>query len=165
MKWAIRILVAAVIFGLGFWAWRVFFPSPERVIRARLQALSQVVSFPANEAPLAKLANSQKLSAYFTPEVEISVDVRGHSLQTFSGRDELLQAALGARSAVASLTVEFVDVNVVLGPDGKSAVATLTAKGNVSGEKDNLIQELKFSLQKIERSWLINRVETVKTLL
>ena len=61
------------------------------------------------------------------------------------------------------LTVEFLDINVTVGPDQKSAVANLTAKAKVPGE-DFMVQELKFTLKKIQGAWLILRVETVKTL-
>jgi hypothetical protein len=61
--------------------------------------------------------------------------------------------------------VEFVDVNIEISPDKKSATVNLTAKARVPGEKDWVPQELKFLLQKIEGDWLISRVETVRTLL
>jgi hypothetical protein len=45
-----------------------------------------------------------------------------------------------------------------------SAVANLTGRGKIPGEKDFLVQELKFTLKKVESDWLISRIETVKTL-
>jgi hypothetical protein len=53
---------------------------------------------------------------------------------------------------------------VTVAPDKQSAVANLTAKGNVPGDKDLLVQEMKFKLKKVGRSWYIQRIETVKTL-
>ena len=70
---------------------------------------------------------------------------------------------MGARTALAGLNVEFLDVSVSVGPDQESATANLTAKAKVPGE-DFMVQELKFTLKKIQGAWLILRVETVKTL-
>jgi hypothetical protein len=96
--------------------------------------------------------------------VEITVAIPGHSTQTINGRDDLLSAVAGARSAVHGFNVEFFDILVTVAPDQNSAVANLTAKGNVPAEKDFYVQELKFLLKKVEGQWLIFRVETVKTL-
>ena len=63
-----------------------------------------------------------------------------------------------------SLSVEFLDINIILGSDKSTAVANLTARAKVTGEKEYLVQELRFILKKIGRAWLINRIETVKTL-
>jgi len=52
---------------------------------------------------------------------------------------------------------------VAVAPDNQSAVATLTGKGRVAGESDFFVQELKFTLKRVEGEWLIYRVETVKT--
>ena len=69
------------------------------------------------------------------------------------------------RSNVNGFSVEFLDVNVQLDNSKTSAVVNLTAKGRVSGDRDLVVQELKFVLNKIKGDWLISKVETVKTLL
>jgi len=163
-KWSFRLLLVAGFGALAIWIWRVLFPSPEQVIRKRLGELAQAASFSSKEAPLASLANSATLASFFTDDVEFILDVPGHSQQKVSGRDQLLQAAIGARSAVGGLSVEFLDINVIVGPEKTSAVADLTAKGKVQGEPDLLVQELKLTLKKIQGHWLISRLETVKTL-
>jgi hypothetical protein len=163
--WAIRLLLVALCAALGFLVWRVISSTPEQVIRKRMIELARLASFPPNEAPMAKLANSRKLASFFTSDVEITIDLPGRSQQTVSGRDEVLQAAIGARSLPGGIQVDFPDVKVTLGADKQSATVNLTAKGNVGGDRDNLLQELKLTLKKIEGNWLINRVETIKTLL
>jgi len=57
-----------------------------------------------------------------------------------------------------------VDVTVVVGTDGQAAQAHLTAKANLPGESMPQVQELKIGFRKIEREWLIDRVQTVRTL-
>jgi len=163
-KWVIRVILVAAIVGVGVWLWGVFFPSPEHVIRKRLNELTQAVSFSSNEGSLAKAMNAERLTGFFSPDVEITVDVPGHSQQTLHGRDEVLQAGMAARALAGSLNVEFLDVNVTLAPDKMSAVVNLTAKGRAGSEKDLLVQELKLMMKKVKRDWLILQVETVKTL-
>jgi hypothetical protein len=162
-RWLSRLIVVGALVALGVWGWRVFFPSPESVIRKRLGELAKVASFSSNEGLIAKAYNASLLGEFFTPEVQITVEVPG-TQHTISGRDELLQAAAGARSAVGSLTVEFPDINVVVAPDKNSAVVNLTARGKVPGQRDSYMQELKMRMIKIKRDWLIEQVQTVKTL-
>jgi hypothetical protein len=159
-----RIVPVVVLLALGIWGWRVFFPNPEQVVRKRLTQLARAASFSSGEAPMARLWNAQALGDFFTADVEIKVDVPGTPAFNLSGRDNLVERALGARSALTSLRVEFPDISVTIGPDQVSAMAYVTAKAKASGEGDPYLQELKFTFQKVGRDWLIRKVETVKTL-
>ncbi len=162
-KWLSRFLVAAVFIALGFWGWRVCFPSPEAMIRKRLSELAKVASFSSTDGLLAKAWNASILGEFFTPDVQVTLDVPG-AQHTISGRDELLQAAVGARTAVSSLTVEFPDIKVTLASDNETAIVNLTATGKVPGQRDFYLQELRMRMVKIKRDWLIDQVQTVKTL-
>ena len=161
-QWLWRLILLAAVLVVGWFCWRWFFPSPERVIRKRLDELAKSASFTPNESPLAQAANSIKAASYFSPDVVVNVDVRGLKRQTYTGRDHLRVTMAGSRQFLGSLQVEFVDVNVVLAPDKKSAVVNLTAKGKIPG--DLQVQELKLTMEKMDGDWLISRVETVKTL-
>ena len=44
------------------------------------------------------------------------------------------------------------------------SVANLTGKATVEGEGDFQVQEFNFKLKKVDRTWLIYRIDTVKTL-
>jgi len=162
MRHVRKLVLAAILALLGFWIGYVFFPSPERVIRQHLIELSGAASIPPNEPPITRLANVVKLASLCTPDVEVSVEVPGHSFQNLQGRDRLREAALAARSTFTTLTVEFVDISVLRGSDPVSAVANLTAKASFQGEL--VPQELKIEFRKVGRDWLIERVSTVKTL-
>ena len=162
-KWLFRVIVAGVLAALGFWAWRVFFPSPEEMIRKRLGELAKAASFSAGEGLFAKALNATALGEFFTLDVQVTIDVPG-TQHTISGRDELMQAAIGARSEVRSLSIEFPDIKVVVAPDKNSAVVNLTAKGKASGQTETYLQELRVRMIRIKRDWLIDHIETVKTL-
>ena len=162
--WALRIILLAALVLIVVWVWRVWFPGPEQIIRRKLADMASLASVAPNEAPLRKLATAQQLIGYFTKDIEVSVDVPGRSTFTISGLDELRQAALGARSTGTSFNVEFVDVGVTLAPDKQSAVVHLTAKANIPGEAVPQVQELKIDFKKVDKDWLVNHVETVRTL-
>ncbi len=163
-RWWLRVLLLGAVLGLGIWAWTTFFPGPERAIRKRLAELAQTASVPANEGELARVLNANKLVSYFAPEVEITLDVPGHSVETFTSRDELMKAALSARSSFGGLKVSFVDVSVQVSADRQSAVAHLTARADLPGDNVPQVQELKVGFRRIDRQWLILRAETVKPL-
>lgn len=143
----------------------MLFPSPQEVIRSRLRKLAATASFGPKDSRLARLYKAQKITDFFTPDVVMSVDVRGYEPGTLSGRDDLQRAALAlASSQFGELKIEFLDVNVTLSPDKQTAVANLTGKATVEGQHDFSVQEFNFKLRKVDGKWLIYRVETVRTL-
>jgi hypothetical protein len=164
MKRAVQIGAVLVLLGLAFWLWTVLFPSPEKVIRARLNALAHAISFKANGGLLSKAYNAQKAADFFTPDVQVEVNVTGYDPIVLHGRDEVLQIAMAAHSRLTSLKVEFPDMNITVGADGQTAKVNLTGKATVPGERDISAQEFNFMLKKTDGKWLIYQVETVKTL-
>jgi hypothetical protein len=164
MKRVVQLLLVVAVAGLAYWLWTVFFPSPEKVIRSRLNDLAKTVSFDSRGGMLSQALNAEKVADFFTVDVDIQIDVAGYGRQTLQGRDEVQQAAMAARSRLTALKVGFVDINVKLAPDGQSAKVNLTGNANVPGEKDISAQEFNFVLKKVDGKWLISHVETVKTL-
>lgn len=149
---------------LGTWGWRVIFPSPENIIRSRLKSLAKVVSFAPNDGMISKGYSAQKLTDYFTPEVEVNVNTPGYPQQVITARQDLIQGLLWAQTNLRSVKVEFLDINVTLDPDKQGATANLTAKVTIGKSNDFNVQELDVMLKKIEKRWIIYRVVTVKTL-
>jgi hypothetical protein len=162
-EWFKRIILLALLGALGYWSWTLFFPSPEKEIRKQLHALAQEASFTSKQGLMAKAWNATLLGGFFTTDVAVTINVPGteHSID---GRDELLQAALGARKAVGSLKIDFPDIKVVVAPGKEAAVVNLTARSKVAGLKEEIIQELRLRLIKVKHAWLINEIVTVKTL-
>jgi hypothetical protein len=162
-KW-VFLLSAAVLVWFGIWAWDSLFPSPAKVIRKRLVQVARLASFSSREGALAAAGNVQELLGLCTEDIEVQVKLSGRYQETFSGRDALRARALGVRSVIGGLQVEFLDINVTIAPDGVSADADLTVKGVVPGERETIYQEVKFFFRKVGGAWLIRRVETVKSL-
>ena len=164
MKIVFRIVWLAVLAALGVWLWTIIFPSPQKIIRQRLEAVARRASFAPDEGTLARMASAESLASYFSTNVEINLDVPGHLRHSILGRNEITQAALAARSTASSLSVKFLDVNVTLAPDRQSAIADFTVEAHVSDDQEFFVQEMKFTLRKISGQWLITRVETIRTL-
>jgi hypothetical protein len=164
MKIVLRLILLAALAAAGVWLWTVLFPSPEKIIRNRLAQAASEVSFKSAENPLVIAARAERFAGFFSTNVEININVPELGRHNLAGREEIMQAAAGAHAAVSSLTVEFPDMNITVGPDKLSAVADVSVKVQAAGEKDVYVQEIKFTLQKIGGDWLITRVETVRTL-
>jgi hypothetical protein len=164
MQKSFRLLAALAIVGLGFWGWRVLFPGPEKIIRSNLDHLARTLSFEQGDGTISKGYKAQKLMDFFTTDVEIDVNMREYPSQTFNGRDELVQSFLWVQSHFRSVKVELIDINIKLSDDKQSAVANLTGKVFLAGDRDFTPQEFNFMLKKVDNKWLIYRVETVKTL-
>jgi hypothetical protein len=153
-----------LIIALGVGVWQFLFPSPQRAIRRNLTELARCGSVAAVEGPVAQLMNAQKVTTYFTSDVQIMVEVPGMSAHTLEGQDDLLKAATYARQHFPGLQVQFPDVNVAVQPDKTSAVADVAIRGKTPNDSGFLVQELRLQFRKTGRQWLIQRVETVKTL-
>jgi hypothetical protein len=164
MKRVLQIVLAAAVIGLAFWLWTVLFPSPEKVIRTRLNALAKAISFKSGTGTLAKAYDAEKASEFFTTDVDVEVNLAGFEPISLHGRDEVLQIAMAARSRLTSLKVEFPDMNITFGADGQTAKVNLTGKAIIPGERDISAQEFNFQLKKVDGKWLIYKVVTVRTL-
>jgi cytoskeletal protein RodZ len=164
MKIILRLVLLAIVILAGVWLWTVFFPDAQKMIRQQLAAVARNASSNPNQNPLVSAANAQLLAGHFSTNVEVQLDVPGRLRHTFNSRDEIAQAAIIACSSVNGIKVEFLDVNVTVGPDKQSAVADLTLKAQAAGDKEFIVQEMKITLQKSTGKWLITRVETVRTL-
>lgn len=162
MRIVVRVVLLLALIALGVWLWIVFFPSPEKIVRSQLAKLAQDASFSQNENGLIKMAHAQSIADFFSTNVDINIDVPGHE-ETLTGRDQITQVALASRQQFSSIEVKFPDVNITVAPDKDSATADVTLEATLSGDRDTIVQEVKFTFQKIDGHWLITKVETVKT--
>ena len=164
MQKSVRLILVAALIGLGFWGWRFLFPSPEHAIRSRLHALANTACFKPGDGVMLRAYKIQAVPDFFTPDAIVNLDVRGFETTAFHGRPDLQAAAAAAMQRLAGLRVEFLDINVTVAPDRQSAVANLTCRVTRSGDHDFVVQEFDFHMKRVGRDWLIERVDTVKTL-
>ena len=164
MQKSLRLILVAAVIGLAIWGWRVLVPSPEHAIRSRLLALAKTACFSSGDGTMLRAYKAQALPDFFTPDATVSLEMRGYESYLLQGRSDLQAAALAAMQHVSGLRVEFLDINVTLAPDRQSAVANLTCRATRTGERDFIVQEFDFHMKKVGRDWLIERVDSVKTL-
>ncbi len=164
MKIVFRLLLLAALVALGFWLWTVLFPSPEKIIRQRLDEIATCASFTANESALARLGAAQSLAGYFSTNAEVHIDTRETGQHDLIGKDEIMQTVMAAQSVLGGMNVKFLDVKVTVTPDKQSATANLTVDANVSNQPDAIVQEMRITFQRINGQWLITRAETIRTL-
>ena len=164
MKIISRIVLLLVLAALGVWLWMTLFPSPEKIVRRQLAKLAADVSFSQNENNLVKIADAQSVADFFASNVVVNIDVPEHEEQTMAGRDQITQAALLSRQQATDLEVKFPDVNVTVAADKLSATADVTVQATVSGQPNAIVEEVKFTFEKIDGQWLISKVETVRTI-
>jgi len=164
MKMVLRLVLLAAFVAAGVWLWTMLFPGPEKIVRERLARAASEASFQSGENPLVSAARAETLAGFFSTNVELNINLSEHGRHNFAGRDEIIQAAAGVRSAVSSLKVEFPDMSITVGPDKLSAVADVVVQVQAAGNKDFYVQEMKFTCQKIGGEWLITRVVTVAPL-
>jgi len=136
MKRIIQIVLAVAVVGLAFWLWTALHPSPEKVVRSRMNALAKALSFKSGRGALAKAYSAEKVSEFFTPDVEVQVNLSGFEPIALHGRDEILKIVAAAEARLTSMKVEFPDMNVTFGADGQTAKVNLTGKATVPGERD-----------------------------
>jgi ketosteroid isomerase-like protein len=163
MKWIVRCVCVALLAGLLWWGWRTFFPSDERRIQKLLNGIAQTVSVPMEGKFIGGVLAADRLKGYFTPEVEVAVDVPGETRFNLTGREELAQAYIVARAHYRGLAVEFFDMQVAVAPDHASAVADLTARARqATGEMH--VQEMRLNLVRRDGEWRVQRVETTRSI-
>jgi hypothetical protein len=164
VKLAPRIILVVLGLVAALWLRSVFFPSAETAIRKHLARTARAASFIANELPMDQLRNIGEFSQCFSPDVEVKFESPGSGSWSFSGRKALMAAAAEARAKATAAKVEFLDASVVVAPDHETATADLTVRATIPGDRDFVVQEMKFYLKKFGRAWLIIRAESVKTL-
>lgn len=159
-----RIFVIVAVAALGLWGWLKLFPSDDAVIRRNLEKVARLASFNANEAPLTRLGNARELANFFTVDARIEIKMRGLHDQHIEGRDQLFEMGMAARSTGPGAKVELIDPVVEMPGARDSAIVGLTLKVQLSGQTDLIVQELRLTMKKLSGHWLIQRVETVRTL-
>jgi hypothetical protein len=164
MKTVIRVVLVAVLVASGIWLYTVLFPRPEKAIRKQLTKVARLASIKPDQGLLSRGANIQELANCFDSKIEITLNLRGGSEHSVTGRDGIIEAAKLAHGRFKWLQIDFLDMNVALSPGKESATVNLTAKASSSEETDFQVQEFKFTLKKINGEWLIISVETIRTL-
>jgi hypothetical protein len=164
MKTAFRLVFLAAVAVLGVWLWTILFPSPEKVVLKKISSLAATATVSAQDSNLIRAAKAANLVDFFTTDAQIILNVPDLPNRTLSGREEIQETALAVLANVKTLNVQFLDVTVQIGADKQAADVSCTVKVNAGDSKDYGVEELHFQFKKVDGTWLISRIETVKTL-
>lgn len=164
MKIVIRLALLALIAGMGFWLWTVFFPGPQKIVLNKIARLAATTSIDAADNNLTRAGKAVKLAGFFAPDAEIVVKLPEAGDHTISGREEIKERALAGFASITALQVQFFDATATVGPDKQTAAVSCTARVKANHSQDEGVQELRFQFKKMDGTWLITRVETVQTL-
>jgi len=165
MKIVFRLVVLAVLIGLGVWLWNYLNPTPQEAIRRQLAQLAEATSFEKNEGLVPRAAAAQKVASFFAAHVMMNIEPRGIFGEDVA-RAEIAERVFQLRSIpdIESFKVKILDPVITLGADQKSAIVELTIHAETEGERHLIVQEGKFTMKEVDGEWFIVRVETVRTL-
>ena len=157
-----RIVALVVLAAAALAAWHWFF-SDERAIRSRLGGLADTLSMPANTTDIARVTRLAGLRRYFADDVHVRLGG-----QEVTSRDSLLALVSGWVPPPGGVTVEFVDVQVTVDPDGAAAHVYLTAKVTGqdarTGETTIDAREANLTMSRREGDWVLSSAESEETL-
>jgi hypothetical protein len=147
----------------------VFWPSEERAVKRRLNALAETLSIPADAqnggGDVARVARLAQLRRYFADDVQVK---SGAGDPQSISRDGVLAAIASWTPPPGGLAIEFVDVHVAVDSDAAGAKVYLTAKISSrdarTGEPTMDAREARVGMAKRNGEWVVASVETTDTL-
>jgi len=161
------VVALALVAALGWW----LFPSNARRIRTRFQTLATLVSVPAGEQDLARLARARRFGTMVAGDVEVTFDLPGRSpapvdpakagegAAALTGRDTLVSLVARPPGLSGDIKVELADVAVQVASGGSQASSTARARLTFSDPQTNKpsVEEHDVSLdwRKIDGEWLV----------
>jgi hypothetical protein len=134
------------------------------VIRQRLDTFADAVNKGGGSGLAGAATHAIGLAEFFSNDVVITL---GGGSAPIQGRDMLISMATRLQPRTSEYTVDFEDVNVVLGSDGESADVDLTAKfiRRAPGARQSMdAREFKLQMRRDDGEWKIASVEAIQTL-
>ena len=154
-----------MLVGAGtWWLYRVLFPPDETVIRRLLVGAAETASVQANESPFDKLGAVNRLVNSCTVDIEILLHIPGMHANIIQGRDQLREAVAAMRGTAKAGQVTLMDIGIDVEPGRSRATAQFIVRARWDGATDELIQEFKMDLNRVEGDWKIRRVEPLPSL-
>lgn len=159
------LIVLVLLLGLGgIWLCRRFFPSDERVIRRTLARAAGAVSVRADQGAFDKLGAINRLLNLCSPDIEIVLNARGMGSHSIQGHDQLRDALAAVFGSGESIEVQLLEIGVEVSEDRFQATAQFIARARGGRGEDDIVQELRVRLKRMEGSWRIQRVEPLPSL-
>ncbi len=157
----IVVILALVVGGWFFIAGR---QTEDSLIRHRLDTLAKMLSDTGPKTGQDLLIRSAQLGQFFAEDVVVVLTDRATEIR---GRQSLVVMAERATREVASMDVDFADVEVIVNSDKQHAQVNITVF--ITGEETAQMaafnaQEFELQMTKIDGEWVINAVAPVEVL-
>ncbi len=165
MKLFCRAFLIAILIVAGLWIRATFFPNPESAIRKRLTEIARNASTSPGEGNITGTAHAWRLANCFTTNTEFKIEWPEGRMEETLDRNEILRFVNGSRFGTGrSFRIEFLDPIITFSEDKKTSTVEATLRATIPADKNFIVQEIKIIFIKVGREWLIQRVETLKTL-
>ncbi len=149
----------ALIAGLFFF----LLPNREKEVKKQLNRLSAAASVQQDEPSLTALKKAARIGKLFADTC--TLNVQRPAINGSFSRKEIMDRISMAKRVFTKLKVSFYDITVQF-PAASKAEALLTMR--LLGERGDQdfadVQEVRFTLEKVDRKWLINGVEFIEVL-
>jgi hypothetical protein len=162
--WLRGIVIVAVMAVGGWYGWHWLFPDDEAMIRAVLTRIEESIGGSGTEGDLGRLAKVAALRSELDQKITIDA---GPPFSRLSGRDAVLGAAARLNTSVPDLEIRFVDVQVSLAADRRTANAYMTAEASFHDARSGQAfeaRELDVTFRKLDGAWVIAEANLVRTL-
>jgi hypothetical protein len=159
-----RLTLGLLVLAAGVVAGYLWWNSEERQIRRVLAAVEDGFTFQGSASGLGTLSAAAGVQPYFAPEVVIEP---GRPFPSLEGLDAVLAATARLRSSVPSLRVEFVDVQIDLAEDSRSADVNCTAIATVrdrAGQESVDAREVLITMRVVDGRWVIAHARALEVL-
>lgn len=160
-----RLVIVLVLFGLvAFWGYRKFFPSDEKVIRNLLAEAAEAGSIRPTDSGMTKFASVKRLMNMCMEDVRVVVDAPGARSLSVEGRERLGEALAGVRATTESLSIELIDIGIEVEEDRSEATAQFIARVEMERSRDEIVQEFRILLKRVDGEWKFARIEPLASL-
>jgi len=151
-------VVAVISLLVAYFTYQWWF-NPNRVIKRRLGELANVLSIPAHETELARIARAAALRRYFSDDVHVRL---GSGRSELASRDALIGAASGWTPPPAGVNVDFVDVQVSTDTDSTARAyfsVEISSHDRRTAEATFESRDASLMLLKQGADWVISEAE------
>jgi hypothetical protein len=161
VKRVLQLVLVAILAVAGYFAWTWLNPTPEKAIRKQMEKLAETLVGKPGEGNIARVAGINKTLGFFAPDIYINGEGIAQVNDAIQGHNELQQALFAARSRLDG-AITFHDVHVIVDdPKATNARVNFRAVARLSGQSEPFSQDLKAQFVKINREWLISRVDPI----
>ena len=162
MKRLLQLILVAALIAAAYFVWTWMNPTPEKAIRKQMEKLAETLQSKPGEGNIARVASINKTLSFFAPNIYINGEGIPQVNDSIQGHSELQQALFAARSRLEG-AVTFHEVHVIVAPEATNARVNFRAVARLAGQSDPYSADLKAEFIKVNRDWLISRVDPIGT--